>query len=96
MLANLDELSKPKAKRKWDKFLTEMGYSGGDAGAVQVVQKQRKSDDAPPAAPTRSLTDEEKLAQVSKTFEERDYLEYQELKGKAVARQASNLNLSGA
>lgn len=102
MLANLDEFAEREAEREWDKFVTEMGYSGSGqekgaaAGTLTVEKEQGKTDDAPSASPPAPMTDEEKLNQVSKTFEERDYLEYQELKGKARAAQEQHLNMAAS
>lgn len=94
MLANLDDFAEREAEREWDKFVTEMGYSGAAAGAVEVTKKQSDNDASPPG--TGQLTDEEKLAEVSRPLTGKEYIEYEELKGKAQAGQAQNLNLSGA
>jgi hypothetical protein len=106
MIDNIDRFRRPGGRQGLEEV--DHGYGAWErweyfgrrsAGAKSTEEKPTATtspEETPPSEAHRPLTDEEKLAQVSKPFNSEDYINYEELKGKAEAGQQENLNLAGA
>ncbi|SER16492.1 hypothetical protein [Neolewinella agarilytica] len=101
MIDNIDQFAEAEAAREWKRITTNMGQAEMTMEARTQVQAKVKGNEGPPPAPpaddqdsNRPLTDEEKLAEVSKPFTDDAYIEFEELRGNAQAAQENNLNMA--